>query len=130
MLDTNICIYLIKRRPEIVLTRLQEHSPSEVCISSITLAELEYGVSKSSHPEKNRAALALFVVPLQVSLFDASASEHYGLVRSELERAGTPIGPLDTLIAGHARSLGATLVTNNVREFRRVPDLAVENWLG
>lgn len=128
LLDTNICIYLIKGRPPSVLQRLSGQEPGSVGISSITLAELEYGVAKSARPEQNGQALARFAAPLAVAAFDDRAAEVYGLVRGALEREGQPIGPLDTLIAAHALSLDAVLVTNNEREFRRVPGLTVANW--
>ena len=128
LLDTNICIYLIKRRPERVLDRLRALDVATVGVSSITVAELQYGVAKSSRPEHNALALAALLAPLDVLPFDDAAAAAYGVVRADLERAGTPIGAMDLLIAAHARVLGRTLVTNNVREFSRVPGLKVENW--
>ena len=128
MLDTNICIYTIKRKPEKVLLRFQEELSGGMCISTITLAELEYGIRHSANPAKNEQALIRFLAPLSVLPFDPAASAEYGEIRAYLQRQGTPIGPLDMLIAGHARAEGAVLVTNNVREFERVPGLAVENW--
>lgn len=128
LLDTNICIYLIKRKPERVLRRLRELDISTVGVSSITVAELQYGVSKSSQPERNALALAALLAPLDVLAFDDDAAAVYGRVRAELERAGTPIGSMDLLIASHARALGRTVVTNDAREFRRVAGLKVENW--
>lgn len=128
MLDTNICIYTIKRKPEKVLLRFQEELSGGMCISTITLAELEYGIRRSANPAKNEQALIRFLAPLSVLPFDPAASAEYGEIRAYLQRQGTPIGPLDMLIAGHARAEGAVLVTNNVREFERVPGLAVENW--
>jgi len=97
-------------------------------ISTITVAELQYGIMKSSNPEKNQDALEKFLAPLEIINFDYNATIHYGAIRSELERKGTPIGPLDTLIASHAKSLDLTLVTNNEKEFERVADLKIENW--
>lgn len=129
MLDTDICIALIKRQPPELIARLQRHKLGDVAISSITLAELSFGVAKSSRPEKNRSALDQFLLPLEVLAFDDSAGNCYGDVRAALESSGTPIGPLDTLIASHALSLNATIVTNNAREFSRVNKLRVENWL-
>ncbi len=133
MLDTNICIYLIKRRPQQVLQRLQTYNLGEICVSSITVAELQYGVDKSRHAAQNQAALDLFLAPLEIAPFDAPAAQHTGRIRAKLERQGTPIrgpiGAFDLLIAGHARSLGCTLVTNNGREFSRVPGLVVEDWV-
>lgn len=128
LLDTNICIYLIKRRPGIVLKRLQEYSVAEIGISCITLSELEYGVHKSSQPFRNRIALAEFLAPFEILAFDDNAALEYGKIRWDLERRGQPVGGMDLLIASHALSTQCVLVTNNEREFRRVPGLNVENW--
>jgi tRNA(fMet)-specific endonuclease VapC len=128
LLDTNACVAVIRQRGARVLAQLQRMAPGNVGVSIITVAELECGAAKSLDPQKNRAALELFLLPLEILDFDADAALHYGLVRSQLEKAGTPIGPLDTLIAAHARSLNATLVTNNLAEFRRVPGLKVVDW--
>ena len=128
MLDTNICIELIRKRGERVLRRMKRRSPEEIRVSSITLSELEYGVAKSVNPEKNRLALAEFMTPLAVAPYDDAVAPFYGRMRADLERAGTPIGPLDTMIAAHALSLGLTVVTGNEREFRRVSGLKVQNW--
>jgi tRNA(fMet)-specific endonuclease VapC len=128
MLDTNICIYIIKKKPVDVLERFKTYSISDIAISSVTLAELEYGVAKSSTPQQNRTALAGFLAPLVIAPFDDRAAIHYGEIRSFLERKGKPIGAMDLLIASHARSLSTTLVTNNLREFKRIPGLRVENW--
>lgn len=128
VLDTNICVALIRQRSEALLTRLRAQPIGGVAISSITLAELEYGVEKSTRPEQNRDALIAFLAPLEVLRFDEAAASRYGVLRADLERRGQPIGSLDLLIAAHALSLGVTLVTNNVREFRRVPGLMVEDW--
>lgn len=127
MLDTNICIYLIKNDPPRVLDRFKRHDLGDIGVSSVTAAELAYGVAKSGS-ERNRAALEQFLLPLDIASFDERAAWHYGDLRATLERAGTPIGPLDTQIAAHALSLGCTLITNNTREFDRVPGLSVENW--
>ena len=129
MLDTNICIYAMKNKPEKVLQRLKEEINEGVCISSITLAELEYGMKHSSNPAKNEQALLRFLVPLSVLPFGAASASEYGEIRMFLQKQGTPIGPLDMLIAGHAKAEGITLVTNNVREFERVPLLEIENWV-
>ena len=99
-----------------------------VCISTITLAELQYGVRKSAQPEKNQLALSQFLIPLEIVGFDLKAAVEYGEIRATLEKDGTPIGPLDTLIAAHAKSLNLILVTNNEKEFKRVAGLEVENW--
>lgn len=128
MLDTNICIYAIKHKAEIVIKNFLLHVPEEMCISAITYAELMYGVEKSMATGKNRIALSLFLSPLTILEFQTSAAEEYGKVRAELERKGMPIGPMDLLIAGHARSEGLILVTNNTREFCRVERLVVEDW--
>ncbi len=129
MLDTNVCVELIRGRAPGVFDRLRQFDVDEVAISSITLAELQCGVAKSSNPPRHRALLAEFCAPLAIAPFDTLAAEAYGRLRAELESEGAPIGPLDTLIASHALSIGVTLITNNEREFRRVPGLNVENWL-
>jgi tRNA(fMet)-specific endonuclease VapC len=128
LLDTNICIYVIRRRPPQVLARFQRCAVGDIGLSTVTLAELQYGVAKSAFPERNQAALAAFTLPLEILPFDAPAAAAYGPIRATLERQGTPIGAMDLLIAAHAVSLGVILVTNNPREFRRVSDLQVENW--
>jgi tRNA(fMet)-specific endonuclease VapC len=112
-----------------ILERFRKEAPTNVIISSITLAELTFGMEKSSRVKENLAALKNFLQPFEVANFDGPAAEVYGRIRFELERKGTPIGPLDTLIAAHALSLGITLVTNNLKEFKRVSRLKVENWL-
>ena len=127
MLDTNICIYAIKHRPASVIEALRKHAGEGVGVSSITVAELFFGVEKSGS-ERNRTALRHFLEPLEIADFDTPAAEAYGGVRWQLEQAGTPIGPLDTQIAAHARLLDVTLVTNNLREFARVPGLRLANW--
>lgn len=129
MLDTNICIYIIKRRPQSVLERFASFPVGDIGISTITLVELEYGAARSAQPRKNRQALEQFISPLYLAAFDREASEAYGRMRAALEKKGLPIGAMDMLIAAHAVSLGANLVTNNEREFRRVPGLRVENWI-
>ena len=128
MLDTNICIYIIKRRPQPVLDHFAAYQVSQVGISIITMAELEYGADKSSDPARNREALQEFTSPLEVAAFDRPASLHYGKIRAALEQKGKPIGAMALLIAAHALSLGVPLVTNNEREFKRVPGLQVEKW--
>lgn len=128
LLDTNICIYIIRRKPIQVINQLRKQSISQVGISSITLSELEYGVSKSSSTEQNKLALAEFLSPVAILAYDDLAAREYGKIRTCLERHGTPIGALDTLIAAHAKALGCTLVTNNEREFVRVPGLKIANW--
>ena len=129
LLDTNICIYLIKKQPSEVIEKFQAIAPGEIAISSVTVAELMYGVEKSRQKEKNRAALDLFLAPLEITDFDYTAAQRYGAIRAFLEGKGTPIGAYDLMIAAQANSLGIILVTNNEREFRRIPDLEVENWV-
>ena len=130
MLDTNICIYAIKHKPPEVIKNFLKHNPEDICVSSITYGELMHGVEKSQAEERNRAAITLFLSSISILPFDNYAAEEYGKVRAELERKGTPIGPMDMLIAGHARSERLILVTNNTREFFRVEDLdlEVEDW--
>ena len=129
LLDTNICIYIIKKHPTKVFNRLRKCSIGDVAISSITVSELEYGAAKSSSPDQNRNALLAFLSPLEILPFDDQAAFHYGNIRSYLEKAGKIIGSMDMLIAAHTRSIPLILVTNNYREFSRVPDLRIENWV-
>ena len=129
LLDTNICIYLIKKKPASVIAKFNEHSVGDIGVSSITVAELAYGVQKSQRRAQNQEALLQFLSPLVISEFDADAAFSYGQIRAALESQGTPVGSLDTLIAGHADRLGVVLVTNNEREFSRVPGLVIENWV-
>ncbi len=128
LLDTNICIYIIRGRQRRVVERFQQHALSELLISSVTTAELYFGIEKSERREHNLGVLETFLLPIAVQPFDYETSVLYGRLRADLERRGTPIGPLDTLIAAHALSLGAVLVTNNTREFERIPELRLENW--
>ncbi len=128
LLDTNICIYIINRQPEAVFKHFAGLQAGEVAISSITGSELHYGVAKSGSA-RNRQALEKFIAPLEVLPFDEAAMREYGQVRARLEKKGTPIGALDTLIAAHALALDVVLVTNNLREFKRVPGLKLENWV-
>lgn len=129
LLDTNICIYVIKQKPEKIFKRLKKLSLGQVAISSITYSELYFGVQKSQKRSQNEAALQQFTSPLEILSYPPEASVIYGAIRAYLERNGTPIGPLDTFIAAHAQYLDLTLVTNNVAEFSRVPDLRVGNWV-
>ena len=129
LLDTNICIYLIKQHPKQVIEHLKTLLVGDIAISAITLAELEYGAAKSSRPEQNREALIAFTAPLEVLPFDDDASLHYGEIRADLERSGMVIGAMDMLIAAHARSRSLKLVTNNSREFQRIHGLDIENWV-
>lgn len=128
LLDTNICIYMINRKPPAVLQRFAGVQPGDVGVSSITIAELDYGAQKSSDPQRNLRALAQFLLPLVICDFDEAAANAYGDLRAHLERKGAVIGSMDMLIAAHALSLPATIVTNNTREFSRVPKLEIENW--
>jgi len=129
MLDTNICIYIIKQKPPEVIERFCQTETSQIGISSITLSELLYGVSKSSKPEQNQIALTQFVAPLDILSYGDGAAQYYGHLRAHLEKQGTPIGSLDMLIAAHALSINCPLVTNNEKEFTRIPDLKVDNWV-
>ena len=129
LLDTNICIYIIKRKPIEIFNRFSQLPLGKIGISTITLAELIYGVAKSSSIEKNTQALQEYLVPLDIIDFDSKAAVIYGRVRSELEKVGQVIGPLDMLIAAHGLSAGLTVVTNNEKEFERVKGLKVENWV-
>ena len=128
MLDTNICIYVIKKKPEGLLLKLKTAIKEGVSISSITLAELEHGVALSAYPEKNADALIQFLSIVELLSFDARAASQYGLIRADLQRKGMLIGQMDLLIAAHAKANGYILVTNNVREFTRVDNLVVEDW--
>jgi tRNA(fMet)-specific endonuclease VapC len=127
LLDTNICIHIINAKPPAVLERFQEFRMGEIGLCSVVAAELAFGVAKSGSA-RNRQALEMFLAPLTVLPFDEAAVWSYGDLRADLERRGTPIGSLDTLIAAHALSLRATLVTNNTREFSKVPGLQLDNW--
>jgi tRNA(fMet)-specific endonuclease VapC len=129
MLDTDTCIGLIRQRSASAIKKLGSRSVGQVGISSITLSELAYGASRSQQPERSRAALDEFLLPLVVAPYDDAAAFAYGEIRATLANAGTPIGPLDTLIAAHALALDVTLVTHNRREFERVPKLRVDDWL-
>ena len=128
MLDTNICIYVMRNYPLGLLEKFNALA-EQLCISSITLGELHYGVEKSALRAGNLTNLDHFVARLEVLAFDAKAAMHYGQLRAELGRAGTPCGPHDMQIGGHARSEGLIVVTNNAREFGRVPGVRVENWV-
>ncbi len=129
LLDTNICIYLIKKRPSEVLERFRQHSPQDVSISTITLFELKYGIEKNQYRQRSEDALAKFLLPLDLINPDRSSAIEAATIRAQLEKEGMPIGPYDLLIAGLARSLGMTLVTSNTKEFERVVGLHVENWV-
>ena len=128
LLDTNICIYIINRKPAQVIARFRQFPMGEIGVSSITTAELAFGVTKSGSA-RNRMALEKFLAPLELLPFSDDAMWRYGSVRTELERNGTPIGALDTLIAAHALARGLILVSNNLKEFARVDGLRCENWV-
>jgi len=128
LLDTDICIYAINRKQPEILERVRDYQIGEVGISSITYAELRFGVENSNRIGDNMERLERFVLPLEIIPFDAEAGRQYGRIRTDLKRAGCPIGSNDLLIAAHALSLNATLVTNNTREFERVVGLRVEQW--
>lgn len=131
LLDTDILVYFINRKPgfERIARRMSGRSPGEVRLSAITLAELRFGIENGEFHAENRKTLTGLIEFLQVDDFPGGAAQDYGEIRASLERSGRKIGPNDLLIAAHARHLGATLVTNNEREFRRVPGLPVQNWL-
>lgn len=128
LLDTNICVYIIKKMPQEVFARFRTCQVGEVGISAITISELQFGVANSSRPNRNQAALNQFLSPLEIIDFSAQVAPVYGEIRTRLQSSGQVIGPLDMLIAAHALSLNCILVTNNESEFRRVPQLQVENW--
>ena len=127
LLDTNTCIYIINNRPQNVLERFRKYKAGEVGISSIAASELAYGVAKSGSV-KNRKALDMFLAPLQILPFDSQCLWFYADLRASLEKQGLSIGPMDSLIAAQALSIDGTLVTNNIKEFMRVPKLKLDNW--
>jgi len=129
LIDTNICIYIMNEYPPEVIQKFREIGVGNICISSITVSELQYGVHKSKQIKKNRKRLDEFLSPFEIISYDESASKHYGQIRSYLEKQGNLIGPLDMLIAAHALSENLTLITNNEKEFKRVKSLKVENWV-
>ena len=128
MLDTNIVSYALRERPASVVHRLRRVEPRDVCMSTVTLAELRYGASRHRKADRYHQIITAFATRVRPQKFDIRAARRYGEVRARLAAAGTPIGPLDTLIAAHALALDVTLITNNVREFERVPGLRIENW--
>jgi tRNA(fMet)-specific endonuclease VapC len=127
MLDTNIVIYTLRNRPARVRTAFDRHA-GEMCLSTVTLGELVYGAEKSTQVERNLAVIEGLAARMEVCAFDARAAMHFGQIRAELARSGRAIGPFDTMIAGHARALGLILVSNNRKEFERVPGLRLQNW--
>ena len=128
LLDTNICIYAINGRSPKIVDKFKSQPIGEIALSAVTLAELEYGASKSAHRDRNRLMLIGFVSPFKILPFDGRDAEMFGILRAYLERAGTPIGPYDLQIAAQAAARDCVVVTNNVREFERIPGLKVENW--
>jgi tRNA(fMet)-specific endonuclease VapC len=129
MLDTNICIGIVRKKPARLLGKLVQFVPGDIGVSTITMSELAYGAQKSNQPEKTFAALEQFLLPLEIVEYDQNAASAYGKIRAELERAGQPISAMDMLIGAHALSLNVVLVTNNTREFKRIPNLELEDWL-
>lgn len=129
LLDTNICIYIVKKKPEKVIKRFKDNKPGDIAISSITVAELNYGVEKSSNPNINIIALKEFLQPLIILDYNQNDSESYGKIRTDLEKKGTPIGAMDLLIASQAVNREIILVTNNESEFKRVKGIKIENWI-
>jgi len=128
LIDTNICIYIMNKRPEEVIKRFKQFELGEIGLSAITVSELQYGVAKSIHYEKNQQRLEEFITPLEILTYDEMAAMAYGDIRFQLEKSGQPIGPLDLLIAAQALSQNLILVTNNDKEFKRIKNLEVENW--
>ena len=129
MLDTNICIYIIKNKPESVREKFKCYNIGDLVLSSITVSELYYGAYKSQYVEKNLLALEHFLKPFDIVEYDLKASIEYGKIRASLEKSGQIIGGLDMLIAAHAKSLKMTLVTNNKKEFERIDGLILDNWV-
>ena len=129
LLDTNICIYIVNKRPIGAVHKLEQYQPTEIKISSITVAEMEYCASKSKNREKNREALKKFLSPFEILYFDTKDAEIYGIIRAELELRGEIIGPYDIQLAAQAIRGGYTFVTNNTKEFSRIKQLKLENWV-
>ena len=129
LLDTNICIYIINKKPSSVIKRIQTTQPEQIAISTITQAELEYGIARSRNVDQNRIALLEFLFPFLLIDFDQMAAVQYGLIRASLESRGKPIGSMDMLLAAQAKSRDLILVTNNEKEFHRIEGLKLENWV-
>ncbi len=129
LIDTNICIYIINKRPPEVIRKFKEKQIGDIGISSITVSELEYGVSKSQNKDKNQQRLSEFLLPFSILPYDEIAAKVYGGIRSQFEKSGQPIGPIDLFIAAHALSQDLILVTNNEKEFGRIQSLKIENWV-
>jgi tRNA(fMet)-specific endonuclease VapC len=130
LLDTNICIYIINKRPASILDTIRSKHPDEISISSITIAELQYGAERSRNPHQNRIAILEFLMPFRLLDFDQRAASCYGKIRNILESRGTPVGPMDLLLASQASAYSLVLVTNNIKEFKHIDSLRLENWLG
>ena len=128
-LDTNICIYLLNRRPASVFHKLSQYPPQKIAISTIVVSELQFGIAKSQQRKRNQQRLDIFLTPFAIVPYNHAAAKLYGEIRYALERMGRPIGREDLMIAAHVLSADATLITNNGKEFSRVPDLKIENWL-
>ena len=129
LIDTNMCIYIMNRRPPEVIKKFKQFEPGDIGISAITVSELQYGIAKSKHRKKNQLRLEEFLTPLEILIYDENAAGAYGDIRFQLEKLGRPIGPLDLLIAAQAISRKLILVTNNDKEFNRIKNLKVENWI-
>ncbi|AEF84701.1 virulence associated protein C [Treponema primitia ZAS-2] len=129
LLDTNICIYIINKRPQKIIEKISLHEPAEIKISAVSIAEMEYGAAKSAYPEKNRNALRDFLTSFEIIPFDLKDAEIYGIILAELERNGEVIGPYDMQLASQALSRDYIFVTNNVQEFQRIRKLKLENWV-
>jgi tRNA(fMet)-specific endonuclease VapC len=129
LLDTNICIYIMNKRPVEIIQKFKQFDVGEIGVSTITVSELYYGIGKSKNLKVNEQRVEEFLSPLEVLLYDEAAARVYGTIRPQLEKSGKPIGPLDQLIAAHALSNDLVLVTNNEKEFKRVKGLKVENWV-
>ena len=129
MLDTNICIYIINNKPPKIINRFKKEYIGNIVISSITLAELKFGAYNSGNPSKNLSAITKFTSPIEVLEFNEVASDYFGQVKSHLKASGNMIGQFDMLISAHALQESCILITNNIKEFERVPNLIVENWI-
>lgn len=129
MLDTNICIYIIKNKPTVIAKKFQSFQIGDIAVSSIVLSELAFGVYNSAYLQRNLSALQEFMQPIEILAYDENAAYAYGEIRAHLKQKGSPIGQLDIMIAAHAVSLNAVLVTNNVKKFSRVKNLRCENWV-
>jgi tRNA(fMet)-specific endonuclease VapC len=129
LLDTNICIYIVNKRPKNIIQRIQEHNPTDIKISAVSIAEMEYGVSKSTKRENNKQALLDFISNFEILPFELKDAEIYGIIRADLERRGKIIGAYDLQLAAQALSRDYIFVTNNIKEFSRIQKLKLENWM-